>query len=486
VNRIALAALATMLAFPAAAAAIPWRSGFVPSDPLASKQYYLGQDHAFDAFGAELPTVNPVRVAIIDSGVDGSHPEFPKARIWAGRSFVGGRWDVDEQGHGTFVAGVIAAALNTQGIAGIAFPAQLIIAKIARGDQSISVEDEAAAIRWAADRGAQVINLSIGGLRDPLNPKRDTFSRAEANALEYAYRRGAVLVAAIGNGDEAPTSPWPYGSYPAALPHVLGVSALTPAGNVPTFSNRDLIYNDISAPGQDIYSTLPVALTAQRPGCVNQGYSDCGPEEFRHASGTSFAAPQVTAAAAVLLGLRPSLTRDQIMNLLEHTATDVNASNGCRQCALLRDPLSGWGRLDIGRAVAALDGPLPPADRLEPNDDAGTHAAFLPRAVSTLHATVDFWDDQIDVYRLRLEKRERLVLDLDGPKGTNVNLLLWRPGTKRVGDLRGQGMRVAQAIRPGSSQRLSYRAPRAGMFYAEVKLATRGSGSYALSITRRK
>jgi subtilisin family serine protease len=486
VTRIAVAALATVLAFPTAAAAMRWRSAFVPSDPLVSKQYYLGQDHAFDAFGAELPAVTPVRVAIIDSGIDGSHPEFPKSKIWAGRSFVGGRWDVDEQGHGTFVAGMIAAALNNEGIAGIAFPAQLIIAKIARADQSISVQDEADAIRWAADRGAQVINLSIGGLRDPLNRRRDTFSQVEANALEYAYRRGAVLVAAIGNGDEAPTTPWLYGSYPAALPHVLGVSALTPTGNVPAFSNRDLIYNDIAAPGQEIYSTLPRALTSQRPTCANQGYSECGPEEFRHASGTSFAAPQVTAAAAVLLGLRPTLTHDQVMNVLERTATDVNAATGCRQCALLRDPLSGWGRLDIARAVAALDGVLPPADRLEPNDDAGTHAAFLPRPVGTLRATVDFWDDQIDVYKLRLNRNERLMLDLEGPKGTNINLLLWRPGTKRVSGLRGQNMRVAQAIRPGSSQRLAYRAPRAGAYYAEVKLATRGSGSYALSITRRK
>jgi subtilisin family serine protease len=277
VTRIAVAAVATALAFPTAAAAIPWRSGYVPSDPLAPKQYYLGQDHAFDAFGAELPPVAPVRVAIIDSGIDGSHPEFPKSKIWAGRSFVGGRWDVDEQGHGTFVAGMIAAALNNEGIAGIAFPAQLIIAKIARADQTISVQDEADAIRWAADRGAQVINLSIGGLRDPLDRKRDTFSQAEANAIEYAYRRGAVLVAAIGNGDEAPATPWLYGSYPAALPHVIGVSALTPNGNVPAFSNRDLIYNDISAPGQEMYSTLPRALTAQRPTCANQGFSECGP-----------------------------------------------------------------------------------------------------------------------------------------------------------------------------------------------------------------
>jgi hypothetical protein len=294
-----------------------------------------------------------------------------------------------------------------------------------------------------------------------------------------------VLVAAIGNGDEAPTTPWQYGSYPAALPHVVGVSALTPSGNVPMFSNRDLIYNDIAAPGMEILSTLPRPLTAQRPTCVDQGYSDCGPEEFRHASGTSFAAPQVTAAAAVLVALRPTLTADQVMNVLERTATDVNAATGCRQCALLRDPLSGWGHLDIARAVEALDGVLPAADRLEPNDEAGIHAAALGAGTRSLRATLDFWDDQVDVYRVQLRKGQRLTLDLEGPKGSTINLLLWRPGTKRVGGLRGQEMRVAQSIRPGASQRLGYRAKRDGRYYVEAKLITRGFGSYTLSIARK-
>ena len=187
----------------------------------------------------------------------------------------------------------------------------------------------------------------------------------------------------------------------------------------------------------------------------------------------------------MLLALRPTLTADQVTNILERTATDVNPATGCRQCALLRDPLSGWGRLDISRAIAALDGPLPPPDRLEPNDDAGTHAPTLPPAVQTLHATLDFWDDQVDVYKTQLRKGERLVLDLEGPKATTINLLLWRPGTKRVGGLRGQEMRVAQAIRQGPSQRLGYRAKRSGAYYIEVKLVTRNFGSYTLSIARK-
>ena len=478
-----VAALALVLA--PAAVAMPLRASFAPSDPLVTRQYYLAQDRAFDAFGPELPALSPVRVAIIDSGLDGGHPEFPRARIAAARSWVGGSALTDEEGHGTFVAGVIAAALNNnEGIAGMAFPAQLIVAKIARSDKTIDVRDEAQAIRWAADMGARVINLSIGGLRDPFNPRRDTFSRIEADAIAYAVRRGAVLVAAVGNSDEAPQTPWPYASYPAALPHVIGVSALTPTGNVPVFSDRDPIYNDISAPGQEIYSTLPRSLTSFRPLCQNQGYSDCGPDEFRHAAGTSFAAPQVTAAAALLFALKPTLQADQVVNLLERSTTDVNASNGCRQCPLQRDTFSGWGRLDVAKAIANLEGPLPAADRLEPNDDAGARSSRLSARVTSVEATVDFWDDQIDVYRMYLRKGQRLRLVLEGPGGANSNLLLWKPGTKRVGDLRTQHLRAAQAIGPGARHRLGYRARAKGWHYVEVKLATRGFGAYRLSITR--
>jgi hypothetical protein len=483
VRSAAAAALALLLA--PSALALPLRASYTPNDPLVQKQWYLQDDRAFEAFTEDLPVVNPVRVAIIDSGLDGGHPEFPRARIWQARSWVGGSALTDEEGHGTFVAGEIAAAINNnEGIAGIAFPAQLVIAKIARADQSIDVRDEAEAIRWAVDSGARVINLSIGGLRDPFDPKQDTFSQEEADAIEYAVRKGAVLVAAVGNSDEAPQSPWSFASYPAALPHVIGVSALNSTGNVPNFSNRDRIYNDISAPGQEIFSTLPRPLTAPRPLCANQGYSDCGPDEFRHAAGTSFAAPQVAAAAIVLLALKPTLRADQVVNILERSTTDMSASNGCRQCPVGRDSLSGWGRLDIAKAIAAVEGPLPPADRLEPNDDAGSKSVRLSATVKSVKATLDFWDDQIDVYRIYLRKGQRVQLILDGPPGANSNLLLWKPGTRRVGDLRTQNLRAAQAIGPGASHKLRYRAPKKGWYYVEAKLATRGAGSYGLRIKR--
>ena len=96
---------------------------FAPKDPLAPRQWYLGYTKAFEAW-PEPPSLAAVRVAIVDSGIDADHPEFA-GRIAGAQTFVGGSARVDEHGHGTFVAGVIAANLNDQGIAGIAFPAQL-------------------------------------------------------------------------------------------------------------------------------------------------------------------------------------------------------------------------------------------------------------------------------------------------------------------------------------------------------------------------
>ena len=108
----------------------------------------------------------PVKVAIVDSGVDCSLPDF-QGRLLDARSFVGGDPCLDTEGHGTFIAGEIAANLDTQGIVGIAYTSQLLVAKVVKPDGTIPLAAEAAAIRWAADNGARVINLSLGGVRDP-------------------------------------------------------------------------------------------------------------------------------------------------------------------------------------------------------------------------------------------------------------------------------------------------------------------------------
>ena len=462
------------------------RPAWIPNDPL--KQWHLTVNRAFDFWdAAPSPPLEPVRVAVIDSGIDATHPEFV-GKIADAKSFVGGSARVDPEGHGTFVAGLIAAGVdNAAGIAGMAPSAELLVAKVVNGDDLIDVEAEVKTIQWAVERKARVINMSLGGFRDPRDPDRDAFSQLEAAAIGYAHGKGVVVVAAVGNSDEAPPTPWPFASYPAALPHVLGVSALARDGSVPAFSNRDKIYNDITAPGEGILSTFPLDLTAGAKECADPGYSTCALaefEDFRKGEGTSFAAPQVSAAAAVLLAVRPRLRPEQVTALLTRTARDVSAATGCRVCPLQRDALTGWGRLDVTSALRALSGPLPPRDRLEPNDDAGDRAARIWGQTIRLEATLDFWDDQNDVYAIRLRRGQPVYVSVRGPAGHDTNLILWSPGTKHVDDLASIGRVVRQSARPGPREYLSYRAPKAGTYYVQVKLGARGAGRYKLVIVK--
>ena len=457
---------------------------FTPSDPLVSKQWYLGFSGFYSSW-ITLPSFEPIPVAVIDSGVDASHPDLA-GRILDAESFVGGSAKTDALGHGTFVAGLIGAGVdNGVGIAGLAPSAQLLVAKVVTKSRAIPVEAEAKAIRWAVDNGARVINMSLGGIRDPLDPERDTYSRLEADAVAYAISNGVVVVAAVGNSDQAPASPWKFASYPAALPHVLGVSAMSETGAIPTFSNRDRIYNDIAAPGLRILSSLPRPLTARFPTCSEQGYSSCGPEEYREAQGTSFAAPQVSAAAAVLLSLRPTLRPEQITTLLHSTAVDLDHSNGCAACATGRDAYSGWGRLDVAAAIAALNHRLPERDFYEANDDLGWRAYTTYGSNRRIQATVDFWDDQDDVYAIQLDRNQPVYVGLTGADTTvDLSLGFWLPRARSVDRVADYRYRVRTSARIGSRQYLSYRPSLGGTFYVQVRMSSPGTTRYRLVIVK--
>jgi subtilisin family serine protease len=456
-------------------------------DPLAPAQWYLQRTHVFDGW-TEWPPLEPVKVAIIDSGIDVGHPEF-LGRIFAAKSFVDGPVR-DTQGHGTIVAGIVGAGTdNAIGIAGLAPSAELLIAKVVGSDRSISVRAEAKAIRWAVDQGARVINMSLGGLRDPRNPNRDDYSSLEAEAIRYAVSKGVLVVAAVGNSDQAPREPWPFATYPAALPHVLGVSSIGRSGAVPSFSNRDQIYNDVAAPGVAILSTFPRTLTAGRESCLEQGYTVCATEEFVDPEGTSFSAPQVTAVAANLLALNPELRAEQVAAIVQRSATDAGPATGCGACAPGRDALSGWGELDGASAVAALAEPLPPTDLLEPNDDSGTQAArlyFAPGSQTRgVRATVDFWDDRDDVYAVRLQRGDRLFSSLKAT-GADTAFALWLPGTQSVDDLSRQDRRLRLSRSTGPDERFAYTAAQGGWYFIQVRITEPGGPiSYRLSVVRK-
>lgn len=449
---------------------------FQPTDPLAFFQWYLPSIRAFDFWETPPPpSAEAVLVAVIDSGIDGDHPEFA-GRIADTKSFVSSRATVDTIGHGTMVAGEIAAAIeNAEGIAGVAFPAQLLVAKVIRPDGTSSLEAEAAAIRWAVDQGARVINLSLGGVRDPKNPARDTYSALEHAAVEYAYENGAVVVAATGNSSDG--LPYPYASYPAALPHVLGVSALAQDGTTPSFSNRDAIFNDLAAPGVGVVSTFPYALTDLA--CAQPGYSICASSSLRNGNGTSFSAPLAAAAAALLIAERPQLTPSQTLALLERSAVDVARAG--------RDAMTGNGRLDVYAALSALAGSLPAPDRFETNDDAGAKAYTLLGAKRRIDATIDPYDDPSDVYRVYLRAGQRLSLDLRGPNGGRPTLAVWRPGTKHVTAITAIAIRSGAVVahETAAHPAFAYRAPRTGWHYVEVKAPKKTGGAYRLQVAKR-
>jgi len=455
---------------------------FSPNDPLLPKQWYVDQDRAFDAFSG-LGSLRPVRVAVIDSGVDLTHPEL-QGQIAMAKSFVGGSV-ADTQGHGTFVAGEIAAIVdNGRGIAGLAPSARLLVAKVVRDDGTVSTKAEAHAIRWAVYHGARVINVSLGSVRDPEDGDNSGYSWVEQRAVNFATRHGALVVAAVGNSTDAPTKPWRYASYPAALPHVLGVGSYDRSGDVSSFSNRDAVYVDLIAPGQDMFSLFPRAMTGKNTSCTEQGYSSCGPKDYRHASGTSFSAPQVASAAAMLFALRPSLSPDQVSTLIERTAMLATPANGCSECTGSRDALSGWGKLDITAAIHALrTRPLPVKDRFEPNDDIGFgHPVRGKKA--RLRATIDYWDDPDDVYRIKLQKGQTVSAVTGPTPNVDISLTLWKPGLGSLADA-SDLFRAARSVHPlGVPERLSYRATQSGWYSLEVSAAKPDSGSYWLKIRR--
>jgi subtilisin family serine protease len=479
--------LALPVAAAAALVAVSSAAAFTPSNPYYAKQWYLDKDHAFDAWPTPPVFQQPVKVGIIDSGVDCATPDL-RGQIAAEKSFVDSNPCIDTEGHGTIVAGEIVGNLDSGGIIGLAYASKLVVAKVVANDGTIPLKAEAAGIVWAVKQGARVINLSFGAVRDPLAPNLDAYSKLEAQAVAYAVSRGAVVVAAVGNADEAYATPWPYASWPAALPHVIGVAALTRSGDVPSFSDQDPRYVDIAAPGVDIFSTFPKSLTSKQQGCSPQGYTDCATGDYRRPEGTSFAAPQVSAAAAVLLGLYPSLKPSQVAAILEHHADDIGPTNDCGTvpCPAGRDKYSGWGRLDVKAAVDAASpgAALPPSDRFEPNDDvAQAHTLWGRRP--TAGATLGYYDDPVDIYRVRLSRGQLLHARLQAAwNNAAVAVTLWKPSTQTVLKGRRAKWRAAQSVHAGRTETLTYRARQAGWYYVELQVTKPGAGRYSVRLAK--
>ena len=347
----------------------------IPDDPGFGYQWYLynaagvTQPPSAEApvFGADVDAPRawadaaagqPVRIAVLDSGIDGGHPDLA-GKLVAAANFTASNTAQDLSGHGTHVAGIAAADFdNATGIAGMAPHALLMDVKVlatdATGRTSGDCADVADGVVWATDHGANVLNLSLGSR---------SACEALALAVEYASSHGALVIAAAGN--DATTTRF----YPAAFANVLSVAATTNRDQIAPFSNRGADWVDVAAPGAGIVSTLPTSDNAT--GAVGYGYL----------SGTSMAAPLVSGIAALVWGEMPPGT----------TARDVEARIiGTAQPTSGTGTLWRYGRVDACRAVgvspalcaaAPTTGPAPPSTAPPPPETAQPAPLPAPPAV---------------------------------------------------------------------------------------------------------
>ena len=190
----------------------------------------------------------------------------------------------------------------------------------------------------------------------------------------------------------------------------------------------------------------------------------------------------MAAAAALLFGEEAALRPDQVSTILKLMADDATPGNGCGDCSPGPDPLSGFGRLNVGAALDALQAAPPAPDRFEPNDDAGAEAATVYHSMSAT-ATLDWWDDPNDVYRIHLARGQRLtVLVHADPKKIDPSLVLWKPGLDALADARSD-LRARRSIHgPGVPERIRFKAPRSAWYYLQVKLARPGLGPYRIHL----
>lgn len=285
------------------------QTGYLPNDPLyVPYQWNIRRIRGDQAW--RLAKGNgKVTVAVVDTGIDLKHPDLVQHLRPGYNSLREAALPQDDVGHGTHVAGIIAAQINNvDGIAGLSWYNPLMPIKVL--DETGSGDSFAVAqgIIWATDRGAKVINLSLG------NYAQGKFLH---DAVKYAYKRDVLLVAAAGNESTDQLS------YPAAYPEVLAVTATDEKNRTAPFSNFGS-HIDLAAPGVHIASTFP-----------DQAYAAL--------SGTSMAAPHVSAVAALVRSAYPHLKNSDVMNILRQSATDIGKPRF--------DSQSGYGLLNAEQAL---------------------------------------------------------------------------------------------------------------------------------------
>jgi type VII secretion-associated serine protease mycosin len=295
-------------------------STMATNDPLRGQQWALNTTSFEAAWSTTRGT--GVIVAVVDTGVRGDHQDLAPI-VLSGADFVndGGNGKTDPNGHGTHVAGIIAAqANNGVGIAGGAPDVRILPVRVLDANGTGYSSDVAAGIVWAVNKGARVINVSLGST-SPSSGTRD--------AIKYALSKGALVFAAAGNGAQSGNAP----VYPGAFPEAVAVGSIDSNRVRSSFSNYGS-YVDLAAPGGNIISTYGSHAAS-----------------YAAASGTSMATPYASAAAALVIAAQPGNSASTVRAVLEAGADDLGAPG--------RDDWYGSGLVDPRDSVTRAFPPAP-------------------------------------------------------------------------------------------------------------------------------
>jgi thermitase len=282
--------------------------GIRAEDELLKDCWGMTKINAGEAW--KVTTGEKVKVAVVDTGIDYTHPDLA-GRVEKGHDFVNNDDDAkDDHYHGTHCAGTIGAGLGNGGVVGVAPNVSMVAVKVLSASGSGSYDGVANGITYAADSGAAIISMSLGG---------PSSSKALEDAVKYAQSKGVLVVAAMGNnGNESP-------SYPAAIAGVMPVGATDINDKRASFSQYGK-HISVSAPGVDVLSTVPGG-------------------GFKKLSGTSMATPHTAGLCALVKAAFPDFTADQIRAKVEASTDDLGDAGF--------DKYFGTGRINALKAVSA-------------------------------------------------------------------------------------------------------------------------------------
>lgn len=302
----------------------------VPDDPQYATQWYLPQIRAPQAWDLTQGARGAV-IAVLDSGVDPHHPDLAGKLVAGTNTYDTSGVTADQQGHGTKMAGVAAARTNNAaGIAGVAGASPVMPVRVTDRKGRATSASIAKGIVWAADHGARVLNLSLEGV---------IRSAAIRDAAEYAFKRGALVVAPSGNcGCVSPV---------AETPFILSVAATDESDQAAPFSAAGA-FVDIAAPGTNIPTTAMFGA-------------------YLGDTGTSVASAVVAGVASLMFAANPALTPEAATRILQDTAFDPQHKG--------RDPQLGHGRVDAFAAVSAAKAWRAPAAADDTAKDGGASGA---------------------------------------------------------------------------------------------------------------